>query len=87
MQVASRAFKNTTSFDYMVFITQMQPAKQSLRRYFDINRMMKLRDKFDEPGVISILENVVDKLILISEQVNCFEFINKSKTHLIEQAS
>jgi hypothetical protein len=49
--------------------------------------MMKLRDKFNEPSVISILENVVDKLILISEQLNCFEFINKSKSHLIEQAS
>jgi hypothetical protein len=49
--------------------------------------MMKLRDKFNEPGVISILENVVDKLILISEQLNCFEFINKSRFHLIEQAA
>lgn len=69
VQVATRAFKNTTSFDYMAFITLHQTSHQktSLRMYFDINRMMKLRDKFEEPGVISILENVVDKLILISE--------------------
>jgi len=49
--------------------------------------MMKLRDKFNEPSVISILENVIDKLIMISEQINCSEFINKSKSHMIEQAS
>ena len=70
----------------MVYIT-LHPKQISLRKYFDINRMIKLRDKFAEPGVITILENVVEKLILISEQVNSREFIYKSKTHLIEQAA
>jgi len=53
----------------MVFVSLHQNlhSKTSLRDYFDINRMMKLRDKFEGPGVVAILENVVDKLILISE--------------------
>ena len=41
--------------------------QKGLAHYFDINRMMKLRDKFDEPGAITILENVIDRLILFSE--------------------
>jgi hypothetical protein len=41
---------------------------------------MKLRDKFDEQDAITILENVIDRLILISEQVESSQFIYKSQT-------
>ena len=49
-----------------------------LRNYFDVNRMMTLRDKFDEQDAITILENVIDRLILISEQVESSQFIYKT---------
>jgi len=69
----------------MIFITLHDSAKHvGMRQYFDINRMMKLRDKFSEPGVIQLLETVVEKLILISEQVNSREFLYKSKSLLVE---
>jgi hypothetical protein len=69
VHLANRASKNATTCDYMVFISLMSTGQRhfSLRSYFDINRMMKLRDKYEEPAVITLLEHVVDKLILISE--------------------
>ena len=80
VQAASRAFKNCTDFDYIVFISLMSENQRSngLRNYFDVNRMMKLRDKFDEQDAITILENVIDRLILISEQVESSQFIYKT---------
>jgi hypothetical protein len=86
VQAATRAFKNATSFDFMVYISK-HPRSSDLKKYFDINRMMKLRDKFNSSGVITVMENVVDKLVQVSEQVNSKEFIYRSKTHLIELAS
>lgn len=52
-----------------------------------MNRMVKLRDKFNETAVITVLENVVEKLISISEQLDSGQFIARSKTHLADLAA
>lgn len=49
-EVAEQAFANTTQFDFLVHISLM-PDNQlefGLDSYFDINRRMRLDEKFDE---------------------------------------
>ena len=42
--------------------------KDGLKSYFDINRVMKLSEKFADEEVVSVLEQVIQQLIDISVQ-------------------
>ena len=41
-----------------------------MRAYFDINRMMKLSDKFADESVVTVLEQVVARMVEISEKID-----------------
>ena len=64
--------------------------EMGLDSYFDINRRMRLSDKFDEERSTELLETVIDVLIQVSEKCDarlliaqdCKEFISLvSKNH------
>ena len=41
--------------------------QEGLKSYFDINRVMKLSEKFADEEVVAILEQVIQQLIDVSE--------------------
>ena len=68
-EIAEQALANTTQFDFMVHISLMEDSQleMGLANYFDINRRMKLAEKFNEERSTQLFDQVVDILVTHSE--------------------
>lgn len=57
-EIVMKAYENATTLDYIVHISMMEDSQveDGLAAYFDINRMMKLSDKFADESVVAVLE-------------------------------
>ena len=57
-EIVMKACENATTLDYIVHISMMEDSQveDGLAAYFDINRMMKLSDKFADESVVAVLE-------------------------------
>ena len=60
-EIVQKAFENATPFDYIVHVSMMDEnqLQDGLKSYFDINRVMKLSEKFADEEVINVLEQVI----------------------------
>ena len=56
-----------------------------LRNYFDVNRMMKLRDKFDEQDAITILEYVIVQITFSKKFI--FKYIHWKNALIVKLLS
>ena len=68
-EIAEQALANTTQFDFMVHISLMEDSQleMGLANYFDINRRMKLAEKFNEERSTQLFDQVVDILVTHGE--------------------
>ena len=68
-EIAEQAFANTTQFDFLVHISLMdeEQLEAGLDNYFDINRRMRLAEKFDEERSTQLFDQVLNILVQISE--------------------
>lgn len=69
-EIAEQAFANSTKFDFLVHISLMDDnqLEMGLDKYFDINRRMRLAEKFDEERSNQLLDEVLNLLVQVSEE-------------------
>ena len=69
-EVAEQAFANALKFDFLVHISLMDDniLEKGLDNYFDINRRMRLAEKFDEDRSNQLLDEVLNVLVQVSEE-------------------
>ena len=69
-EVAEQAFANASKFDFLVHISLMDDniLEKGLDNYFDINRRMRLAEKFDEDRSNQLLDEVLNVLVQVSEE-------------------
>ena len=69
-EIAEQAFANATKFDFLVHISLMEDSvlEKGLGNYFDINRRMKLAEKFDEDRSNQLFDEVLNVLVQVSEE-------------------
>ena len=67
--IAEQAFANTTQFDFYVHMSLMpeNQLEQGLDNYFDINRRMRLAEKFDEERSTHLLDQILTVLVQLSD--------------------
>ena len=69
-EIAEQAFANASKFDFLVHISLMEDniLEKGLDNYFDINRRMRLAEKFDEDRSNQLLDEVLNVLVQVSEE-------------------
>ena len=69
-EIAEQAFANASKFDFLVHISLMDDniLEKGLDNYFDINRRMRLAEKFDEDRSNQLLDEVLNVLVQVSEE-------------------
>ena len=69
-EVAEQAFANASKFDFLVHISLLDDniLEKGLDNYFDINRRMRLAEKFDEDRSNQLLDEVLNVLVQVSEE-------------------
>ena len=67
--VAKMAYENMTDFDFVIHMSLLDESihEIGIETYFDINRRMKLEEKFNDDECVSLLYETLDKMIELSQ--------------------
>lgn len=79
-----KCVKNCTDFDYLQFMNleEIYDAEE----YFDMNKLITLKDKFKDQQVQALLQKVIVKCKSLSKKYNVTEYIKQSNLTLLELA-
>ena len=77
-KVAEMALANATQIDFIVHISLMEDEllEEGLKNYFDMNRRMRLADKFNEERSTQVLDQVINILVSTSEAIDAKRLIS-----------